>query len=196
VIEITSTHDTASDSTPTRPTIGTPAPAFSTNGWLHRPDPLPRFGDGHVYLINFTAMWCEPCKLVYPVLDSLQTQFASKGLRVIYATVLMGMGEQFMVPVPRDTEIALLPKYFAKHGIKSPVAVFKSVKDVQWRKYADSDDGTMGVPKLVVIDGQGIVRDVFAGWHTAATRAVDSTVHWHGVDTRDRLLADLNRLLQ
>lgn len=192
----TPTHANTSDSMQTRPMIGKPAPAFTVTRWLNRTDTLsPRFGDGHVYLINFTAMWCAPCKLVYPVLDTLQTRFASKGIRVIYATAITGMGEDFMVPVSREEELAKFPQYFAKHHIVAPVAIFDSLHGA-WTRYADDNDGTMGVPKLVVIDGHGIVRDVFAGWHTPDTRADDSLAHWHGMDTRERLIADFEQLLQ
>lgn len=161
------------------PVVGKPAPPLMLTRWLNRTDASPiSFGDGHVYVLNFTAMWCGPCKEVYPKLNALQAQFASKGLRVIYGTVLDGMGEDFMVPVARDKEIALLPEYFAKHNITAPVAVFDSVKDELWRKYSDIGDGSMEIPKTVVIDGSGVIRDVI-----------------RGPDVNKRLIADLDRLL-
>jgi thiol-disulfide isomerase/thioredoxin len=195
-VKVSPAHDTPGNSTQTRPAIGKRAPAFMVKRWLNRTDTLsPKFGDGHVYLVNFTAMWCEPCKLVYPVLDTLQTRFAAQGLRVIYATVLTGMGEAFMVPIPRTEELAKLPKYFAQHHVTAPVAIFDTVAG-PWTPYADEDDGTMGIPKLVVIDGRGIVRDVITGWDSPETRALapDSS-RVNKPFTRDRLIADFERLL-
>lgn len=182
-----SARSPASDTTllpppPAFPVIGAPAPAFADAHWLNVPlnSVPPAFGDGHVYVLNFTAMWCGPCKDVYPVLRELKQQFAAHDIRMLYGIARDGYGENYLLPASKTQWLAALPGYFAKHQVTEPVAVFDSLKG-SWRHYTDNGKARQALPKLVVIDGQGIVRDVMSGWR--------------GESSRRHLMADLTRLV-
>jgi thiol-disulfide isomerase/thioredoxin len=62
--------------------LGRQRPAFrlgSIDGrWVSATD-----FDGKVWLLNFWATWCEPCRAEMPMLDALQRELASDGFRVV-----------------------------------------------------------------------------------------------------------------
>lgn len=62
--------------------VGDAAPAFSPGKWLNG-DPIKTLDPQKVYLVEFWATWCGPCKAQIPHLNELHKQFSSKGLVVI-----------------------------------------------------------------------------------------------------------------
>jgi peroxiredoxin len=62
--------------------VGLQRPTFrlgSINGnWVSASD-----FDGQVWLINFWATWCEPCRAEMPMLDALHRELSPKGFQVI-----------------------------------------------------------------------------------------------------------------
>ena len=62
--------------------IGDPAPKLDTGQWIQG-EPVTAFQPGTVYLVEFWATWCGPCRVSIPHLNELHTQFKDKGLVVI-----------------------------------------------------------------------------------------------------------------
>jgi len=60
--------------------VGDPAPALPVASWVQG-DPVPRFEPGTIYVIDFWATWCGPCKKSMPELSALQKRF---GDRVVF----------------------------------------------------------------------------------------------------------------
>jgi thiol-disulfide isomerase/thioredoxin len=61
---------------------GDPAPKLRTGKWVQG-DQVTEFKKGKVYLVEFWATWCGPCKVSIPHLNEIHNKFKEKGLVVI-----------------------------------------------------------------------------------------------------------------
>ena len=159
---------------------GVQAPPLEAQQWLNVPagKPLPQFGDGHVYLLEFTALWCIPCHLSYPMLVTLARQYAPHGLRILLVTALYGQGVGDRPMPPREEFEALRTFYVKKDHLPFPIAV-----DGDLHALAGTDQGhgvtkrnhdldnyaVTELPSFVLIDRTGIVRHL---WHGLGETAV------------------------
>jgi thiol-disulfide isomerase/thioredoxin len=86
----TTTSKTAKEEPPdlasARTDVGDPMPAYSAKYLDGKP--LTMAGEkGSVVLLNVWATWCGPCRFETPELQTLQTQYAPNGLKVIGVSV-------------------------------------------------------------------------------------------------------------
>lgn len=137
--------------------LGMARPA--TAGWPTN-TPLPALKDfdlegalpgdlaGKVMLVDFWASWCGPCKASFPVLESLNTRFAGKGLVVI--------------GVCMDEQNAAMKKFLATHPV-----TFTIVRDHRLRLMKSADVPAM--PTSFIVDRKGVIRFVHSGFHGEKT---------------------------
>jgi thiol-disulfide isomerase/thioredoxin len=72
-------------------TIGDKAPDIDIAHWIKGVEmdrrgsftPITKFGDGHVYVLEFWATWCGPCVGGMPHLSELQEEYAERGVTII-----------------------------------------------------------------------------------------------------------------
>lgn len=119
--------------------IGAPAPAFDVALIGGGRATLEQFR-GRPLLLQFTATWCGPCQQELPHLLALHQRYRDRGLQVLAIAV--------------DDDLEALPEYIQLKGIPWQVAPASS-SDPVLAAYP-----VVGVPNLVVLDGDGVVRAV------------------------------------
>ena len=108
-----------------------------------------RFSDleGRAVVLNFWATWCPPCRREMPLLDAIQKEYGSRGLRVVG------------IDVGEDADV--VRRYVESIGVTYPIWVDAPNGQVG----TDSTQGLharfggVGLPTTIFVDPEGIVRD-------------------------------------
>jgi thiol-disulfide isomerase/thioredoxin len=135
---------------PLHPTlkIGDPAPPLQARSWI-KGKPVASFESGRVYVVEFWATWCVPCKEQMPHLSALQEKHAG-GLTVVGVDA-------------RETERGearpdAVRKFVEKQGDRMAytVAMDDPQKEPVFNAWM-SAAGAYGLPTSFVVDRQGRV---------------------------------------
>jgi thiol-disulfide isomerase/thioredoxin len=129
--------------------IGKPAPAFVAAQLAGPFSTTLADHRGHVVIVDFWATWCGPCAITIPRLNDLHAKYADRGLRII------GLSSE---------EPELIKKFVADGGLS--YAIGHDTRDKISSEYLRE-----GIPMFVVIDKQGIVRQVVVGSDMDAVEA-------------------------
>lgn len=62
--------------------LGDPAPRLSISDWI-KGEKIERFEPGKIYVIDFWATWCIPCRKIMPHLTELAHKYRDRGVRFI-----------------------------------------------------------------------------------------------------------------
>ena len=123
-----------------------PAPPLSTGEWIQG-EPVKAFEKGNVYVVEFWATWCGPCKAAIPHLNELHISHAGKGVVVIGQNVW-------------EKDESLVPPFVKEMGDKMTYRLaLDNTNDgagamaETWMKAA----GRKGIPCTFLVDGQGRV---------------------------------------
>jgi thiol-disulfide isomerase/thioredoxin len=158
-------------------TVGDPAPKLQVAKWVQG-EPIPAFDTNHVYIVEFWATWCGPCRASIPHLNELWLKFKDQGV--------IAIGQD--MAEPDDSGVAAFVK---KMGDKMTYRVALDDKSqetngfmaVHWMKAAEQN----GIPTAFVINQQGriawighpmglneqILGDILAGRFDIAAFAAD-----------------------
>ena len=104
---------------------------------------------GKVYLIDFWATWCGPCKAAMPTMQKLHNKYKGRGFMVIGANILERGGDKTAV-AGKFQKAAKLSYVFAKNTPES-------------EKLADQLK-IQGIPTFLLVDKNGVVRLVEVGF--------------------------------
>ena len=129
--------------------IGQTAPDISVKTWLMGGPVTLTDLRGRVVLLEFWATWCKPCKEMFPKLKQLHEQESSRGLEIIAITrhYLAYRGtEESMAE-----ELQFMRAMVTDHGVSFAVGVAEDER-------LQAIYGANGLPTVVLIDRQGVVR--------------------------------------
>jgi thiol-disulfide isomerase/thioredoxin len=121
--------------------IGTPAPVFKLQNLAGRQVSLDQFR-GKVVLLDFWATWCNPCRMTMPLVEKLQKEYSD-------TLALLAVNLQEPEAVVKD--------YVQKQGINSEVLLDENGS-------VGESYGTESIPMQVLIDRNGIVRNIHIGY--------------------------------
>lgn len=131
--------------------IGDPAPPLPIERWI-KGTPT-RVGPGaNVFVVEFWATWCGPCKRSIPHLTAVQQKFAKQGL------IILGVS---------DEKVEVVQPFVAGQGgnMEYRVAVDSSKRSMEnWL----TAFGENGIPHAFVVDTNGIVV-----WHGFPNEELD-----------------------
>lgn len=105
----------------------------------------PRSLAGKVVLVDFWATWCGPCLAEIPNLLDLHETYHARGFEV--------------VGVSLDEDVAALEAFVADRGLPWPIIV-DGARD--GGETLASRYGITGIPRMILLDRDGTVRDVDA----------------------------------
>lgn len=141
--------------------IGDPAPLLNIERWI-KGTPL-RVGPGtNIYVVEFWATWCQPCKESIPHLTELQQKYASQGV------FFLGISDE-----PVDTVTPFVKEMGSNIGYWVAVDTSKRTFPAWMTAYGES-----GIPHAFIVGRDGNVL-----WHgfpssrldTALKRILDGT---------------------
>jgi thiol-disulfide isomerase/thioredoxin len=157
--------------TPATLTIGDPAPPLAIQRWV-KGDPVTSFQPGMVYVLDFWASWCEPCRASMPGLSRLQDQYQGRLIAIGVTRLEERNGEGAISQAVQSRQDA----------IRFRIAIDDAgqTTDRYWVAVRES-----AIPRSFIIDKQGrfawfghpcdlapVLRAVLDGtWDLAAARA-------------------------
>lgn len=110
---------------------------------------------GRVVLLDFWSMYCEPCEMAAPVIEKIYRRHRDGGLSVIGINVDGSDGE--------------VAQFAAGRRISYPVAL--DLDGGVRRRY-----GIMGIPTLILIDKNGMLRRSWFGFDFNFEAELDSSI--------------------
>ncbi|HYF15083.1 MAG TPA: TlpA disulfide reductase family protein [Phycisphaerales bacterium] len=123
-------------------TAGSKAPALAVASWV-KGSPIEKFEEGKVYVVEFWATWCGPCRTSIPHLSQLQKEYKDKGVTIIGVT-------------SEDGGLKAVEPYVAKMGEKMDYTVAfddrRKTGDA-WMRAA----GQNSIPTAFIVDKSGTV---------------------------------------
>lgn len=125
--------------------IGQPAPEFKAGRWVKGP-PVAALSPGHVYVLEFWATWCGPCKEAMPHLSELARKHAGQVTFIGVNILERGPAEQI------ERKVDLLVEQMGKN-LDYPVCRDTAEGFLHQRWFLPTR--APGIPVTVVVDGQG-----------------------------------------
>ena len=142
---ITSLADAASERL-TSLAIGDPAPPLQLGGFV-KGEPFATFEPGKIYVVEFSATWCGPCRAAIPHLTELQKQYPDVTFLSVYVR-----------EEDRDAPRKFVDEMGERIGYRVAVDDVPDGADdgkgVMWRTWMEAAE-VNGIPVLFVVDGTG-----------------------------------------
>lgn len=141
---------------PTASLIGKPPPPMTVAKWV-KGEPLLKFEEGTVYVVDFWATWCGPCKAAIPHLTRLAKDHQGK-------VEVIGISISETQTDDSDTSyIERVEKFVAKMDDRMDYRVAVDTPDKKMHASWFKPSGTGGIPTAWIIDQKGLVAWIGIG---------------------------------
>ncbi len=123
--------------------VGDPAPALDVKEWVQG-EPVRSFAAGQVYVVEFWATWCGPCRRAIPHVNQLQNEYGDK-VRFVGVSIW-------------ENDHDLVKPFVEKMGEDMQYTVGADVvKDGAMARTWMHAAGERGIPAAFIVDGTGKV---------------------------------------
>lgn len=130
--------------------IGNPAPEFKYSKWL-KGEPVKSFTGDNLYVLEFWATWCGPCKAAMPHLTKLQKEYKDK-ISIIGVNVWENVGEK-----PYETALPAVEKYVKGNDTNMVYAITVDNNDQHMGNKWLKASGNYGIPTTFIIKDEQII---------------------------------------
>ena len=128
--------------------IGSPAPKLTVKSFV-KGEPVAKFQKGKLYVVEFWATWCGPCKTSIPHLTELQKKY--KNVKFIGVSVFE---QQQSLVVPFVKQMGGKMNYaVAMDSVPAGQSGQNGLMAVNWMKAADQE----GIPTAFIVDKDGTI---------------------------------------
>ncbi len=119
--------------------VGDAAPDLSVATWWQKKN-LPEFQKNRVYLVDFWASWCPPCRESFPELAKFKKLYGSEGLEVVAVSI--------------DEDAADAAGFLESQGGQFDFFIGVDKKDTSWNNWGRAA-GRDSIPTSFLVNAQG-----------------------------------------
>jgi thiol-disulfide isomerase/thioredoxin len=126
--------------------VGSPAPAITADNWVKGTE-VKKFEKGKVYVVEFWATWCRPCRDSIPHLTELA--------KAHKAVTFIGMASSERPPKDgKDNRLDAVKDFVSSQGAKMDYTVAFDRDRKMYKAWMDAS-GQDGIPAAFIVDGEG-----------------------------------------
>jgi thiol-disulfide isomerase/thioredoxin len=146
--------------------VGDPAPPLKVAKWF-KGQPVEKLEPSSVYVVEFWATWCGPCKKSIPHLTELAKQFDGKA-RIIGVSVFEAEETN------HEKRLAAVSKFVTDMGDKMDYSVAADDNDGSMAKNWVEAAGETGIPLAFIVGKDGKIAWIGNPWQDMDKRLADT----------------------